>query len=357
MLSRLRGLTTSLYWLPVAAVVVALFAVPSSQGAAQRASLNVTPGGKQYGGTNAHWEGNLSTRGEQRVWLQRRGTPSSAWADVPDSFYVDTTTADGHFSFDFPTPAMNSVYFRVKSRSGESPAHQFFTKHQEAELSLTELQPADVLLPQGLSVGTMVDGEPVEMLVDTRGPAKDLRPILHGRAVTLQQRETKGDHVTWNPVARGTVGGNGKLTFRIGPGGVPPADGYYRVRLENWTQGGDDVGWYVTFPFDLRVVDRPDPVTKLESIATSSSVKLTWDLPPGPVDHIVIARSSFRSPSAPADVIKGDLSGTATTYGDGSLSSGTTYHYAVYTVSRDGAYTRLPTRTTVRTLDPRQGER
>lgn len=355
--SRRALTTTALCWLPVAAVVAALFVAPTSQGAAQRASLDVTPGGNQYGGTNAHWEGNLNTSGEQRVWLQRRGTPTSAWADVPDSLYVDTTNSAGHFSFDFPTPAMNSVYFRVKSRTGESPAHLFTSKHQEADLSLVELSPADVALPQGVAVGIAVDGEPIDMLVDTRGADKESRPILQGRAVTLQRRDITGGDVTWDFVANGTVGNNGKLSFRFGPGGLPQETGDYRVRLESWTQGGDQVGWYPSFPFDLKVVDRPGPVKNLNANATSSSVKLTWDLPAGSVARIVIARSFSGTPSLPRDVIKDDLAGTATSYGDGSVFPSTTYQYAVYTVSRDGVYTRVPDTTTVTTPDPKRGER
>ena len=338
-------------------MIVALFFAPTSQGAAQRASLDVTPGGNQYGGTSAHWEGNLNTSGEQRVWLQRRGTPTSAWADVPDSLYVDTTNAAGHFSFDFPTPAMNSVYFRVKSRNGESPAHLFTSKHQEADLSLIELSPADAPLPQGVAVGVAVDGEPIEMLVDTRGADKESRPILQGRDVTLQRRVVTGGDVSWDFVASGDVGNDGKLRFRFGPGGLPQETGDYRVRLESWTQGGDRVGWYPSFPYDLRVVDRPDPVQRLSTAATSSSVKLSWVLPSGPVDRIVIARSAYAAPTLPRDVIKDDLSGTATSYGDGSVSPGWTYKYAVYTVSRDGVYTRVPATTTVTTPDPKAGER
>lgn len=353
---RSRMLTAILCWIPVSAVVVALFVAPSSTGGvAAGGSLTVTPGAGQYGGTRVHWEGNLSSSGEQRVWLQRRGSPTAAWADVPDSFFVDKTNAKGHFDFYFPSPAMNSVYFRVKSRAGASPQHHFTSKHQDAELDVSEANPADVPLPRGIAV----NDEPYSLAVDTvHGAEKEIKPVLQGRAVTLQLRE-KG--ATWTKVADGTINANGLLSFGpYGPNAAPQVAGVYRVRLENWTKDGDRIGWFLSLPFDLTLVDRPEPLTKTGTIPHETSIDLEWVLPqvPDPErDKIEIYRTMGDGATPPTADKKyqkiADLGPNATLYTDSGLVSNRTYNYAVYTVSADGVYTRVPVRYSAKTLQQR----
>ena len=359
-LARHRHWTSAALWGPVLLVVAALFFVPSSNGAgSMRATLNVTPGANSYGGQQVVFSGDMGS-GRQRIRLQRRGSPSAAWADVIDprtgrNFSI-VTDRDGSYRFEFPAPAMNAVYFRVVSRTAASGEHLFKSKHQDADVSLIESSPADVPLPRGFAVV----GEAFRIAVDTAdhdNNGKPTKPILPGRKVTLQVRDGAG---LWKDVPGGSavVGRDGTLSYapeqrRVGT----TAPEVYRVVMDDWTENGDRVGWFPSVPFYLEVVDRPDPVTNLEATApTSSQVKLAWDLPAGPVAKIVIARRTGGGapPTAPRQVID-ELPGTATSYGDRSVLPSDFYQYAVYTVSRDGVYTRVPTPVVVRTPDSKGG--
>ncbi len=357
-MSRHGVLTTALCWLPVTAVIVALFAVPSSNGAGSaKAALNVTPGANSYGGQKVVFSGDMGS-GQQRIFLQRRGTPSSAWASVIDPRTGKThsrlTNRDGSFSFDFPAPAMNFVYFRVHSKTSDTPAHLFKSKHQDADISVIESTPADVPLPRGFAVV----GEAFWIGVDTADhdrSGKPTKPILAGRNVILQVREAG---VWKNAGETASVGRDGKLVYAAQQRrSVTRAPEVYRVVMDDWTGDGDRVGWFPSVPFYLGVVNRPEPVKKLVATATSSLVSLTWDLPGGSIQRIAIARraGAGEPPTAPRQVIK-ELPGTATSFDDSTVAPGYLYQYAVYTVSPDGVYTRLASRADARTPKPR-GER
>ena len=138
-MTKRRLMPAVLCWLPLVGLVVVLFVAPSSSGAAGDPSLRVTPGSGSYGGQSVTWSGNIGLPGAQSIHLQRRGTPTSDWADVPDSTF--RTESDGSFQFQFPAPAMNAVYFRVVGANGSTPAYQFKTKHQDADLTVAEESP------------------------------------------------------------------------------------------------------------------------------------------------------------------------------------------------------------------------
>ncbi|KAA1427187.1 fibronectin type III domain-containing protein [Nocardioides antri] len=330
------------------AVVAALFFVPSSSGA-PAPSLTVTPGANSYGGQQTTWTGNIGSTGERRIWLQRRGNQTAAWADVPDpqtgNRFTRMTNRDGSFRFTFPAPAMNFVYFRVASGVGATPAHVFKSIHQDVDIQLFEHDAADVPLPQTLAVGTAVVGEPFSLRVDTA--ANQTKKVLPGRAVTLQRRTGPG---TWEVFARGTVGQNGVLSFGQYDGTNPAQEGTFRVRLENWANNGDKVGWFLSTPFDVRFLPRPEPVSSLQATPRATSFVLAWTLP---VDaaraRIVIARRIGQNspvPTAPEHEYQTLNDRTATTFTDTDVQPSTTYKYAVYTVSAQGIYTRLPQRVT-----------
>lgn len=349
-MSRRGAKAAALGWLPVVAIVAALFAAPSSSGQVAAGSLTVTPGGGQYGGTNAKWVA-TGLPANARAHLQRRGTTTSAWADVENSFGIGTTSGSGRIEFNFPTPAMNSVYFRVVAGRGATEAHHFTSKHQDAELAIIEHNQAEKALPNGAvpSTGLAVNGEPFSFEVDTA----DQVPVLPGREVTLQRRVVTGGQVSWVKVDSGRVGDGGKVTFgAFGPQGMPQVAADYRVRLENWSGGGDQIGWFVSFPFDLRLVDRPRQVLRLSARAPSESkVQLTWALPADPErDKIIIARSTFGTPDLGDEIVR--LPGTATSYDDLSVWPSTTFRYAVYTLSSRGIYSREAATVTVTTPDP-----
>jgi hypothetical protein len=232
-------------------MVLAVFLAPSSSGSAASTSLHVSPGSGTYGGQRVTWSGDIGSSGVQQIHLQRRGSPTAAWADVPASTF--RTAADGSFSFDFPAPAMNGVYFRVVSARGATPAHRFDTVHQDAVLAVAPLlgSASELQLPSG----TAVLGELFSFVVDTvRGAAGEAKPVLIGRRATLQRRTAEG----WEDVASGTVGRDGKAGFGpFGPGAARQVAGVYRVVLGDWTQDGDRVGWIPSLPMRLRLVDTP----------------------------------------------------------------------------------------------------
>lgn len=334
-------------------------AAPSSNGGAVAlGSLNVSPD-FTYGGQQLTFAGDIGS-GRQVIRLQRRGNPSAAWADVIDprtgrAFTVETD-ADGSFRFTFPAFAMNGAYVRLANRNGVGTTpHLMKTVHQDATLDIVEAGPAHVPLPRGVAVL----GEDFFVSVDTVGRASLRKPVLQGRGVTLQLRD--GNH-DWNPVDTGVVGGNGRLQlgrYGTGLGDKPFAGGVYRVVLEDWTQNGDNVGWFPSLPFYVHLVNRPGPVTGLQPTgATTSSITLEWTLPvDASRDRIVIARSLGPNPRAPRDVVA-TLAGSAEKFTDTGLSSGQTYHYAIYTVSRytadgGGVYTRTPTPISAATVQSR----
>lgn len=235
-------------WLAALGMVLAVFLAPSSSGSAATPSLRVTPGSGTYGGQLLTWNGDIGSPGVQQIHLQRRGSSTAAWADVPASTF--RTAADGSFSFDFPAPAMNGVYFRVVSASGATPAHRFDTVHQDAVLTISQ-SVAGLSLPTGVAVL----GELFSFAVDTiRGAAGDTKPVLAGRRATLQMRTGN----RWQDVAVGAIGRDGGVDFGpFGPGAARPVAGVYRVVLADWTQNGDRVGWIPSLPMQLRLVDLP----------------------------------------------------------------------------------------------------
>ena len=341
----------------VLVIVVSLFVAPSSTGAARLGSLTVTPGGNTYGGQSVRFQGDMGN-GQQRIFLQRRGCPTCTWSEVVDPRtgrpFSRLTKANGEFDFTFPAPAMNAVYVRLHSGRADTDPHQFRTVHQDADILFEEQTPADVPLPRGFAVL----GEAYQLNVDTvRVPSGPNRPALSGRRVELQRRD--GSTHQWTFVAEGRLGPAGLASFanRLP---VPGDSGVYRVVLDDWTQGGDDIGWFPSLPFYLDVVRRPIPVGPLTfAPPTTSSVRLSWNLPADAErSRIVIARTTFGDPDAsnPSHVIA-TIDGEATTYLDTRLiSPDTTYNYAVYTRSPDGVYSRLSTDGQVQTPDAKRGE-
>lgn len=353
-------MTTSLYWLPVVAVIAALFIVPSSNGEGRAAaSLNVSPRANTYGGQKLTFSGDMGS-GVQRIRLERRDRLGTPWGTVTDPRtgkpFSRLTNANGTYSFDFPAPAMNGTYFRVASGKAVTRAHQFVTVHQDADISMVEVYPSDVPLPRGFAVA----GESFRIAVDTADhdrSGRPTKPILVGRRVDLQVRVGDG----WKGIGTATVRRDGWLNFGtdVRPAATGSTPEVYRVLMADWTEDGDRVGWMPSVPFYLNVVLRPDSVRNLDSTETASSVKLSWELPADPERaRIVIARTEgagapLPSAGTPHHVLATILGG-ATSYTDNAVTSSRTYKYAVYAVSRDGVYTALPERLTTITPDPKQ---
>lgn len=346
----------ALTWLPVLGIIALLFGMPASEGATALDATLTVPHENQYGGTLAHWTVD-GLPANARAHLQRRGSTTSTWADVDDSFGIGTTNARGHLEFDFHTPAMNSVYIRVIAGGGVSQGVHFLSKQQDAELTLTEDKPAERALPKrgdGVAQAFAVNNESFTFRADTAFLAdkKQAKPVLLGRATTLERRVITGNTVDWKPVASGTVGRDGFATFPGLVGGRVLPAGDYRVMLEHWTQAGDDIGEFPSFPFNVKVVDRPLPASVFSGTAASDTkVNLTWRLPTDiNRSQVVLARSQFGPANLNSVLVT--LPGTATTYADTSVYGPATFNYAIYTLSSDGMYTRTPLTTSVTTPAP-----
>jgi hypothetical protein len=74
-------------------------------------------------------------------------------------------------------------------------------------------------------------------------------PVFPGRTLTLQQR-TDTDRWTTLDTTATDASGNGQ--FDVTAGNSSPA--VYRVRQENWTQNGSEIGWFPSFPAYVEVV-------------------------------------------------------------------------------------------------------
>jgi len=353
-------------WVPIMGLVVALFVAPSSTGAAARASLDVSPDNGAYGGQLLTFSGAVGP-GNQPIWLQRRGESGAAWADVPDSIPKPWTTGpDGKFKFTFHAPAMNAVQFRVVSRTAETPSHTFSAEHQDADVLVREKNPASVQWPgqtvlEPLPRGYAVDGESYEIRVDTVNRAnEDKKPVLPGRGVRLELRQPSN---TWAVQDTGALDNNtGLADF---PSSQASVDGVYRAVLEDWTKNGDNVGWFASLPFYLKIIDRPLPVAGLTVAATTpTSVKLQWTLLPDPNRRSIVVVRGFGGGDEPTwaapKFLTRSIAGTSTQFVDKQdILANRKYRYAVYTVSKDGVYSRVAERTDAQTPapSPKQGAR
>lgn len=232
-----------LLWFPVAAIVGALFLLPSGSGAAARAgTLTVTPytsysDGHTTGGQLLHFSGDVG-KGGVRLFMERRGNKTSPWVRVPDprtgEDFSIVTRPDGSFDFDFPAPAMNNPWFQLAGGGVDTEDYQFHSVFPDVE----------VTGPTSATVGSLL-----VLGGDTRLRPQDDRPIIQGRGAALQVRDDTGE---WETVRTGTVDAGGQITFS-GILVTTPGTLTYRIRLDDWQQGGDDIGWHQSHPFTVMV--------------------------------------------------------------------------------------------------------
>ena len=206
----------------VLALLAASLAAPGPPAAAGPAgALTVTPE-RHYPGQLLTWTGNLGVPGRQQVRLQKHlNRAGDTWEEVPGS--GAWTAEDGSFSFTFPAPAMRGISYRVVGDGVATDDHLFWADHQEVTLE-----------PR-----SPVAGKRFRVVVDTAAASPI---VLPGRAVSLQRRLGDG----WETVATGAADDEGRAVLRTRvrqPGTV-----VYRARAEDWTDNGDQVGWFPSFP-------------------------------------------------------------------------------------------------------------
>ncbi|WP_395694896.1 hypothetical protein [Nocardioides sp.] len=210
-------------------------------------SLTVTPG-SYVGGQLVTFTGRMGVPGKRAIHLQYN--MGHSWNDVEG--FTRYTAADGSFSLTYPAPSMFNIKMRVVSGSLATPAWNFVAKSQEVSVSLLLDPPLDVL-----GEHQVVAGLPFTLVADAAPSLKahpDLPPpVIVGRTLTLQRRLADG---TWTNAGATTLTnklGVGLFVVTVPPGG--PDEVTYRVREENWTAGGNKIGWFPSFPFTVQVLD------------------------------------------------------------------------------------------------------
>ncbi len=223
-------------------------AATEKQPARRSASLVVTPGSLFIAGQKLTFEGDLGVPGVRRIHLeQHMGRIGDAWG-VVEGFRAKTKS-DGTFKFTYPAPSMFDIRMRVAAKGAATPDWAFDAKSQDLTLSTPKLP--------GLDDNEVLMGVPFTILVDTTptlvGRPDLPPPAIPGRGLTLQRR-VDGD--SWETLATSVTGplGNGVFLQTV----ADPGTVTYRVRQEDWTKGGDKIGWYPSFPFTVRVVDPLD---------------------------------------------------------------------------------------------------
>lgn len=211
---------------------------------AARASLKVTPAKVYVGGQALTFSGSIGARGRRAVHVEYQiQADSSDW--YPVAGHRARTKPNGRFRFTFPAPAMTSIKLRVASGRLATPYHVFQPRAQDLTLTVPQVG--------GLGEDEVAVGRPFRIAVDTapqfRSGVDTSPPVLPGRRVTLQVRRAD---LSWKSLAARKADKRGMATFNAtinAPGEVT-----YRVRQENWTAGGNQIGWYPSFPVTVTAV-------------------------------------------------------------------------------------------------------
>ena len=227
-------------------LVAPLLLVTSAQrtAAASVADLRITPG-VYVGGQRLVFEGDLGVGGRRRIKLQLNlSRPGDEWKDV-NGFRRRWTRADGSFRFGYRAPAMFGIRMRVASGGLHTPPVEFHARSQDLVLHTTTPL-------SGLGLNEVLVAQPFAIDVDTTPEGgSDLArrtdlppPAFPGRDLTLQRRRVDG---SWQDVATTVTDDQGNGRF-AGLTVAQPGTLVYRVRQEDWTENGDRVGWYPSFP-------------------------------------------------------------------------------------------------------------
>lgn len=286
MMPMLRVRTT--VCLSIVALVLVALASPGSSAERKAASLSASPA-VYVGGQKLTMEGNLGVTGEKRIRLQfHMNRPGDEWGTV-DGFSA-RTDLDGSFSFSYPAPSMFGIRMRVVSGRVTTPPLIFDARSQDLVLRAVTALP-------GLDDDQVVPGLPFTILVDTtpelRPHSRLPAPAFPGRTLTLQQR-VEGDR--WLTLRETTTNGQGGGAFAMtvadlaesialaseGLAERPPAL-VFRVRQEDWTAGGNDIGWSPSFPTYVEILDAPQQGLLSTPEAAAPAPKLTTSPVEGPL--------------------------------------------------------------------------
>ena len=245
--------------LAIVALMVAAMAPPGASAAQQDEWLRVSPG-VYVGGQALTFEGNLGRRGVQRIHVEFQMSGDS-W--TPTGGFSTWTKGDGSFQFRFPAMSMFGIKVRVASGRVATPARTLSARSQDLVLRAVADTP-------GLDPGQVLAGEPFAIEVDTT-PVLAHRPDLPapafpGRTLTLQQR-IQGDQ--WDSLGTTTTDQQGEGSFDVTEN--EPGTVVYRVRQENWTANGNEIGWFPSFPTYVEVLPGQSPRASTGAVPTSAT--------------------------------------------------------------------------------------
>lgn len=167
-------------------------------------------------------------------WITRSGT-------------VGSTNGQGKFSFVYQAPNNFGISYRVRASNGRtSPLKVLEPRQQEVVLSLNGRDPQQS--------GAVAAGSQYKIHVDTthkgRGDLGRPAPAFPGRELALQQRVSS---TGWTTVDVAYASAKGTATFTRTAG--EPGSVVYRVRQDDIRSGGNQIGWFPSFPLTVRVVN------------------------------------------------------------------------------------------------------
>jgi hypothetical protein len=227
-------------------MLAATGASPVASAETKAATLRVTPQ-VFVGGQALNFVGKISGAPNSRLKVQTHfNRPGDSWS-TRDGI-VGTTNGKGEFDFIHPAPNNFGISFRVKAANGRtSSSVRFEPRQQEVALSLNggpEQAPGTVKLGDTFTID--VDTTPTG-----RGNLGRPAPAFPGRKLTLQQR-VKGDR--WKTVASAPASTKGTAQFVRTADELGPVA--YRVRQADIKTGGNQIGWFPSFPLEISVVAR-----------------------------------------------------------------------------------------------------
>lgn len=241
-----RTRTRVVWWLPAVCLMSVLALAPLISAQAVSGSLSVTPGAF-YGGQAVTFSGDMGMSGRRKVWLEfHMNRPGDSWSRISGSDHY--TSSSGRFSFNFPARGMLDISLRVATRGSATPSVLFQAHDQSVALSVLPLGGLPLDLSQVIEYlrYVVLRGVPFLLRVDA---APGGEPVLEGRSVTLQKRTASG---SWQTVATGAVDHRGYADFKQVI--VDTSAVVYRARLGKWTVGGSRMGWFPSFPTEVRVL-------------------------------------------------------------------------------------------------------
>ncbi len=279
---------------PMTSVTTATAATTTAGTSARKgSSLRVTP--KRFvGGQALTFSGRIPGANNKKLKLQSLfNRPGDKW--ITRSRSIGSTDRSGQFKFTQTAPSNYNIRYRVKAANGRtSKVVRFQPRQQEVTLRLNGgkvQQRGQVAGGQGFHID--VDTTPTGQGDLGRPP-----PAFPGRTLDLQQR-VNGNQ--WQNIASTTSDDNGKARFYLSAG--EPGLTAYRVRQAAIRTGGNRIGWFPSFPLEVRFVDpnasRTTPSARTQSPTSESAAEEnqpTAGRPMAPVS----ARSGGGNPQASA---------------------------------------------------------